>query len=74
MSKTPHTPEAVAQNVLRLVKEDERSLEWLSRKSFIPYSTLRAQLIEHPNRLNVRNLGHIAEALGRPLTDLVTTP
>lgn len=67
------TAETAAGKILQLVKEDERDLEWLSRKAHIPYSTLRAQLIYHPHRLTIRNTGFIAEALGRPLTDLVAS-
>lgn len=73
MSKT-QTTDAVAEKVLRIVKEDDRSLEWLSRKSTIPYSTLRAHLIYQPHRLTIQTLGKIANALGRPLADLVAGP
>ncbi len=71
--RNTEAPQGVADRVLRIVKDDERSLEWLSRKSGIPYSTLRAHLIYKPHRLTIDTAGKIANALGRPLTDLVAS-
>lgn len=70
MTKT-HSPEDVAANILRIVKEDDRNLDWLSRKAHIPYSTLRSQLKDNPRRLTMQNVSNIAFALNRPLTDVV---
>lgn len=70
MSKI-NTPESVAHRVLRFVNEDERSLDWLSTKTRIPTEELEFVLFDTPAELTIDQLGRIAEALGRPLTDLV---
>lgn len=70
MSKI-NTPESVAHRALRFVNEDERSLDWLSTQTGIPAWELEVILFDSPTELTINQLGRIAEALGRPLTDLV---
>lgn len=70
MSKI-NTPESVAHRALRFVNEDERSLDWLSTQTNIPAEELEFVLFDTPAELTIDQLGRIAEALGRPLTDLV---
>lgn len=66
--------ESVAHRTLRFVNEDERSLDWLSTKTGIPAEELESVLFDTPAELTIDQLGRIAEALGRPLTDLVVAP
>lgn len=59
-----------AQRVLAALKAEDRTVTWLARRAGIPRSTLRYQL-DNPNRLTVENLLRIANALGRPVEEMV---
>lgn len=61
----PHrysTSEDFATAVLTALKSDERSIEWLSRRTGIRPSTLRSHLLEKPARLTYQNAMAISAA------------
>ena len=63
--------QAFAEAVNSFLKEDERTLEWLARKSGIASSTLRAQLLEKPSRLTYINSLRISRVVPvHPLEDV----
>ena len=55
--------EDFATAVLGALEADERTPEWLSRKTGIASSTLRSQLIEKPARLTYINAVRIANVV-----------
>lgn len=63
MSTRHSTPEDFAEEVLTVLKADERSIQWLSRQTGIAGSTLRSQLLERPSRLTLLNALRIASVL-----------
>ncbi|MEW1990778.1 hypothetical protein [Microbacterium sp. NPDC078849] len=71
MSKT-HQVEDLASRILRLIKDDDRDMMWLSDKSTIPYSTLRSKLLYKPERLTAGDLFLIAGALNITAAELIT--
>ena len=62
--------EGVAAKVTRLLKETDRSVSWLARKTGIPYNTLRNQLTRNPRTLSIAHAIVIADALEVPLSEL----
>lgn len=71
MVNPPATSKALADNILRIVKDDGRNIEWLARKARIPSRTLRAQLTVRTNCLTAHTVHVIASALGRSVAELV---
>lgn len=63
--------EGVAAKVLESLEKDERTISWLSRKTGIPYKTLRNRLVDRPAALSIADAYTIANALGVPLSDLL---
>jgi DNA-binding Xre family transcriptional regulator len=61
-----------ASRILRVLEDEGRKFTWLADASGIPRSTLRFQLKTKPERLTVRNLLSIADALGRKPEEIVS--
>jgi lambda repressor-like predicted transcriptional regulator len=73
MSTRNHTAEGFAASVLTFLDAEERSLEWLARRSGVHPSTLRSQLITKPARLTYVNALRIAEIVPvAPLNEVVS--
>lgn len=66
-----NSPESVANRVLQFVNEDERHITWLAQQMGVSHYSLRVVLEQRPELLTIDMLGKIANALNRPLTDLV---
>jgi lambda repressor-like predicted transcriptional regulator len=64
MSTWHTSPEGFAEEVLTVLKADERSIQWLSRQTGIAGSTLRSQLLDKPSRLTLLNAIRISEVTG----------
>lgn len=71
MVNLPTTSQALAANILRIVKDDGRNIEWLARRASIPPRTLRAQLTVRTNCLTAHTVHVIAGVLGRSVAELV---
>ncbi len=57
----------VRDTILSHLKEDERDLAWLARKTDIPYATLYSIFIQRTFNLNEERLEKINEILGTTL-------
>ncbi|WP_350347214.1 helix-turn-helix transcriptional regulator [Agromyces sp. G08B096] len=71
---TTEASAGVAEKVRQALREQERNITWLSRKTGIPYSTLWVHLTKRPENLTFATVVAIAEALALPVSHFAVTP